>query len=61
MKLSKVVVEVRRGMVERVYSDIPNIQILVLDHDGETQGYGVTELEAVELRPLSGLDSGKLS
>jgi hypothetical protein len=49
------VIEVRRGMAECVYSDVAGLQVYVLDRDGEAQGYGKTELEAVEMCPVSAL------
>jgi hypothetical protein len=55
MNETMLVVEVRRGMVECVYSDVPNIRILVVDHDGEKQGYGHTVPTPVEVYPLSKL------
>lgn len=55
MKRIKVIVEVRRGMVECVYSNAADTQVLVLDHDAQEQGYGDTTLEQVDIRPLSEL------
>ena len=49
------VIEVRRGMVECVYSDVAGLQVYVLDRDGEAQGYGKAELEPVETYPKSAL------
>jgi hypothetical protein len=56
MKQVKVIVEVRRGMVECVYSSVADAQVLVLDHDAQEQGYGDTDLEQVDVRPLSELN-----
>jgi hypothetical protein len=49
----KIIVEVRRGMVECVYTDMPDIQVFVLDHDAQAQGYGDEGIEQAEVCPLS--------
>jgi hypothetical protein len=55
MNETKVIVEVRRGMVECVYSNAPCVRVFVIDHDGQEQGYGYTNVETLEVRPLSKL------
>ena len=55
MNENKLIVEVRHGMVECVYSSIPDVRVFVIDHDGQEQGYGHTNTEVVEVRPLSKL------
>ncbi len=56
---TKIIVEVRRGMIERVYSDVPDIQVFVFDQDGERQGYGDASLEIVDVHPVSAFHSSK--
>ena len=55
MNETELIVEVRHGMVECVYSSTPDVRVFVVDHDGQEQGYGRTNVEAVEVRPLSKL------
>jgi len=55
MNETKLIIEVRHGMVECVYSSTPDVRVFVIDHDGQEQGYGHTNAEAVEVCPLSKL------
>ncbi len=55
--MAKIIVEVRRGMVECIYSDAPDVQAFVLDHDAQAQGYGDEAFEIAEVYPESALTS----